>query len=568
MNSITMALAGAAPGVLAPVAVRTRQVSLRMVVAVVVAALVLAGCGTGGDNPASVAGADGGAGPVVAKEVVIAISGDEGTLTPYTQNSGYPGSNLVALVYDKLLELDKDNKPQPLLASKLETAPDSSSFTLTLRDGVKWQDGRPFTAQDVLFSVGYYQKHANADSAPQLKDLKNVTADRNKVTFTLKSPDPEFPSRLLADMRILPQHIWDKIKDPETATAKQAIGTGPFKLVSYKKDQGYELVANPDYAMGKPKIDKIKIKVIPQPQTALAGLRTGEVSMFSGTVPEEQASSLEKQRGAKVVRGPGFTSTLLAFNNQRAPFDNAKVRTAIADAIDTPKLVGTVLRGRGVVGSAGFWHPKAPGATMIEKPYDVSKANALLDEVGATAGADGIRVLDGKPMKFDLLVQASNPARIRTAELVRDMLKVVGIVVSIQSMDSDSLDAKVWPDYDVSHGRNYDMTMWGWSAPVMLDSTKLPSLVDSDTVLGRLNITGTKDPEMDRLSDQLRATTTQAARREVLGQLEKQVAQKMPFVTLYYPDGAFAYRQDVFDGWVYQVGSGLMNKMSFVDLSG
>ena len=525
--------------------------------------LLVTGCGGGGGAtaPNSREG-----GPKRATELVIGIGTDEGTLTPYTQNTGYPGANLVALVYDKLLELDAKNKPQPLLAERLEASPDNKTFTLPLRSGVKWHDGKPFSAEDVAFSVDYYQKHTVADSAPQLDVVQNVTTSGNSVTFNLKSGDPEFPSRLLADMRILPKHIWASIDKPESATVEQAIGTGPYKLVSYKKDQGYELTANTDYVMGKPKVDKIRVSIIPQPQTALAGLRTKEIHMWARTVPAEQATGLEQQPGIKIVRGPGFTSTLLAFNNGRKPFDDPKVRQAIAAAIDTQKLVDTVLRGRGKTGSPGFWHPDAPGAdTSLKYSFDASRATKLLDEIGATAGADGIRVLGGKPMNFTLLVQSSSPERIRSAELIRDMLKAVGIGVSVTSMDSDSLDTKVWPEYDVSKGRDYDMSMWGWSAPVQLDATMLAAVVDSDTTLGRLNITGTKDADLDRLSDEVRAATTLGDRYKVLGELQKQVAEKMPFVTLYYPDGVYAYRQDIFDGWVYQDGVGILNKASFVD---
>ncbi|WP_227457564.1 ABC transporter substrate-binding protein [Micromonospora aurantiaca (nom. illeg.)] len=287
---------------------------------------------------------------------------------------------------------------------------------------------------------------------------------------------------------------------------------------------------------------------------------------WARSVPAEQAAGLERQPGVKIVRGPGFSSTLLAFNNGRKPFDDPKVRQAIAAAIDSQKLVDTVLRGQGKTGSPGFWHPDAPGAdTSLKHSFDASHSAKLLDEVGAATGADGIRVLNGKPMNFTLLVQSSSPERIRSAELIRDMLKAVGIGVSVTSMDSDSLDAKVWPEYDVAKGRDYDMSMWGWSAPVQLDATMLAAVVDSDTVLGRLNVTGTKDGDLDRLSDEVRAAPTLEDRYKVLGELQKQVAEKAPFVTLYYPDGVYAYRQDIFDGWVYQDGTGILNKASFME---
>lgn len=540
---------------------RSRRKILAAVSAAIVVVLAFSGCGSGESAPT------GGSGPQKADEVTIGVGGDEGTLTPYTQQTGFPGNNLVALVYDKLFERDAKNELKPLLATGFEANPDNTVFTVQLRPDVKWHDGTAFAAEDVAFSVGYYKDNPQGDSAPSIQGIKDVTTQGDSVVFTLASPDPDFPNRLLADMRILPEHVWQSIDDPNTATVEQAIGTGPYKLTSYTKDRGYELAANPDYAMGESRIQTIKIAIIPDQQTALAALRTGEVSILTRTIPEEQATGLEQQRGMKIERGSSFTSTLLAFNNARTPFDKPEVRAAISTAINTQTLVDTVLRGRGLPGSPGFWHPEAPGAdTTLTHQYDPQRAAALLEEVGARTGPNGIRVLDGKPMNYTLLVQSSSPQRIRSAELIRDMLKEVGVGVDVRSMDSDSVDAKVWPGLDVANGRDYDMTMWGWSAPVMLDRTSLANILDSDTSLGRLNITGTSEPDIDRLTGELRAGITDEARQATLGELQSVVAEKAPFVTLYYPENTYGYRQDIYAGWVYQDGQGLFNKMSFVDL--
>ncbi|MFI6690642.1 ABC transporter substrate-binding protein [Streptomyces sp. NPDC050433] len=534
-----------------------------MIVTLTLAASLALGACSGSGAPG---GADGSSGPERAKEITIGIASDEGSLTPYTQVTGYPGANLVALVYDKLLERDAKNQPRPLLAEKVTANADSTVFTLPLRSGVKWHDGKPFTADDVVFSVDYYKKYNISDSAPQLDGVKGVTARGNSVEFQLAAADPEFALRVLADMRILPQHIWSSVRKPDAVGAAQAIGTGPYRLVSYKKNQGYVLRANPDYAMGTPKADEIKISVIPEQQTALAGLRTGEVSVSTRAVPAEQAKGLARQRGVKITEGPDFSSTLLAFNNRRKPFDDPRVRTAISLAIDTDKLVSTVMQGKAKPGSPGWLHPDAPGSSTSPKhTYDPAQAKTLLDRAGAEPAAGGVRAIDGKPMKFSLLVQSVTPQRIRAAELIRDMLKPVGIAVTVNSMDPDSLDAKVWPNYDVNRRRDYDMTMWGWSAPTQLDTISFGRVVSSDTSLGKLNITGTKDAQMDRLVGQLGKAETLDERYRIRAALQRRTVEITPFVTLYYPTGVYGYRKDVFDGWVYQAGTGILNKASFVE---
>lgn len=540
---------------------RFRSGRLAGISAMTALAMGLAACGSGDPAPA------GGSGPQRANEITIGVNTDEGTLTPYTQQTGYPGNNLIALVYDKLLERDDNNELKPLLAKGFEPNPDNTVFTVPLRSGVTWHDGKPFTAEDVAFSVDYYRQHPQGDSAPSIEGIDQVTPQDDSVVFTLSSPDPDFPNRLLADMRILPRHVWQSIDRPETATVEQAVGTGPYELTEYNKDQGYELTANPDYAMGKPRIKTIKISIIPEQQTAIAALRTGEVSILSRTIPEEQAVGLERQPNIEIARGSSFTSVLLAFNNGRAPFDNPTVRAAISAAIDPKNLIRTVLRDRGRPGSPGFWHPEAIGAdTDLTHIYDPNRAQELLDDAGALPGPDGIRSLEGKPMSYRLLVQSSSPQRIRAAELIRDMLREVGIAVTVASMDFGSVDAKVWPELDVTKGRDYDMTMWGWSAPIMLDTTSMSNLLDSDTSVGRLNITGTSDPDIDRAAARLRDATTVDDRLAALTAMQQVVAEKVPFVTLYYPEDTFGYRSDAYAGWVYQEGQGPLNKMSFVDM--
>jgi len=541
-----------------------RARSGRLAAVAVAVLLGLSACGTEYSTPADRPG------PRQANEVTIGVAGDEGTLTPYTHQTGYPGRNLVALVYDTLLDRDQHNELKPLLATGVEANQDNTAFTVPLRTDVRWHDGKPFTAADVVFSVDYHRQHPEGDSVPAIANVTAVTprADTvDTVVFTLAAADPDFPSRLLADLRILPEHVWSTIDAPETATVEQAVGTGPYRLTKYTKDQGYELSANAEYPIGRPKIKTIKIAIIPEQQTGIAALRTTEVSVLSGQLPAEQAAGLRRQPGVRIAHGSSFTSTLLAFNNGRAPFDDPTVRAAISAAIDQQSLIDTVLRGGGQPGSPGFWHPDAAGAdTALRHDYDPKHAAELLDKAGATPGQDGIRVLAGKPMSYPLLVQSENPRRVRAAELIRDMLSEVGIAVKVSAMDSDSVDAKVWPELDVGKGRDYDLAMWGWSAPVMLDPTSMSDILDADTSVGRLNITGTNDADIDGAAGRLRDATTTDDRRAALRDLQGLVEAKVPFVTLYYPEDSFGYRSDVYDGWVYQEGQGLLAKQSFVDL--
>ncbi|MPZ94632.1 MAG: hypothetical protein GEU96_06880 [Propionibacteriales bacterium] len=526
---------------------------------VAVLALILSACGGGGAAPTQP-----GAGKDTAESVTIAIASDEGTLTPFTNQTGYPGNNLVKLIFDTLAVVEGD-EVVGLLAEEIETE-DNQTYSLPLREGVTWHDGEELTADDIVFSVEFHRDNAEGDSAVDVSMIEDVSANGSTVTMVLDQPDPEFPRMVLADMAILPEHLWAGVKKVGEAGTDLAIGTGPYVLDNYDNASGYTLTANPDYALGEVKVDTIEVAIIPEESTQFAALRTGEIDISTRIVPPQQLEQLQSESNIGIVEGTEYAATLLLFNNGRPPFDDPAVRRALTQAIDTEDLVDTALLGSGTLGSPGFIHPASPMAAGDSgSPYDVDAANAALDELGAKPGSDGVRVLDGEPMSYELLVQSTSTDRLRSAELIREMLSEVGVEVKISSMESDSLDAKVWPDYDVAQGRNYDMSMWGWSAPVMLSSGLIAQLLYSDPVKGPLNVVGFSDPDTDAALDALTSEETLDGRIAAAADLEGQVAEQAPWVTLYYRDGAYAFRSDTYSGWTWQDGKSALHGFSLVD---
>ena len=533
----------------------------------ILVALLVSACG-GGGNGANGGGApspDGsGEGPQTAESLTIAIASDEGTLTPFTNQTGYPGNNLVKMIFDTLAVVQGD-EVVGLLAEEIQTD-DNQTFTLPLRSGVTWHDGEEFSADDVVFSVGFYRENSEGDSAIDVSAIEEVSADGDTVTMVLNAPDPEFPRMILADMAILPQHLWEGVRKVSEAGTELAVGTGPYVLSEYDNARGYTLEANADYTLGEPKVDTLEIAIIPEESTQFAALRTGEIDMSTRIVPPQQLKALQQQQNIGIVEGTEYASTLLLFNNGRPPFDQPEVRMALAKAIDTQDLVDTALLGSGTPGSPGFIHPESPMAAGDTAPmYDVDAANAELDALGAERGPGGVRVLDGEPMSYDLLVQSTSTDRLRSAELIREMLSEVGVEVKVTSMESDSLDAKVWPDYDVAQGRNYDMSMWGWSAPVMLSSGLIAQLLYSDPAEGPLNVVGYSDPDTDAALNALTSEATLEGRIAAASDLQANIAEQVPWVTLYYRNGAYAYRSDTYSGWTWQDGKSALHSFSFVD---
>ncbi|MBI1296891.1 ABC transporter substrate-binding protein [bacterium] len=552
-----------------------KRFSMTLPLWLVVLSLLLSACAPAAPGPTSSAPAaeessgENAAMPAVAAQaqtVRLAIPADESTLTPYSYVFGYPGYYLMKLVYDSLLELDADNIPQPWLAESISMSDDGTVYTLTLREGITWHDGEALTAEDVKFTFEYYVAYPEQSRFARIsRQVASIdTPDDATVVLTLSAPNPSYPLSL-ADMPILPQHIWQDVVDPKNFAA--TVGSGPYKLVTYEPEQFYRLEANTDYFMGTPTVAELVIPVIVEQSTMFSALRSGEIDTVSRQVPAELIAEFENSGGLETVQGPGFATTLLQFNSERPPFDDAAVRRAIAMSIDRQELVDVLLLGFGTVGNPGFVHPSSPFANLdLTLTYDAEQAAAMLEEAGYTdSDGDGVREMaDGEPMSFQFLVYANNPERIRAAELIRDWVGEIGIELAVQTLDPTTVDSLVWPDFDVSQGRDFDLSMWGWSAAIQTDPTRLGELAATDPAIGGLNIGGYSNEAFDALAAELRATLDADARRALVQEMQALIAEELPFVPLYYADGTYAYQPDVYSGYVFVKGQGIINKLSFL----
>jgi peptide/nickel transport system substrate-binding protein len=527
---------------------------------------------TGGATTAEASAPDGGEPPTGGGDLTIALGGDEGTLTAFTYVTGYPGFNLLGLIYDSLLVLDLENQPQPQLAAEVESSDGDQTWTVRLREGVQWHDGEPFTSADVAFTFAYVQdnpvvsRFASAAGTVEAVD----TPDDTTVVLRLAQPDPAFATDALGplvDLPMLPEHVWREVEDPAAATQDQAIGTGPYRLVEYVPDQRYRLEANADYALGAPALERLTLPVIPEPQTAFAALRTGEIDATAISLDPQATAEFESSDELEVVSGPGFGSILLQLNDGEPPFDEPALRQAVSLAIDVEGLVETALLGAGVPGNPGFLHPESPvGLEPLTHEHDPGRAVELLDGLGYSPGPDGVRERDGTPLRFSLLAGANDPTRIRSAELIAEQLAEVGIEVTVETLEDETLDERVWPGFDVANGRDFQMSMWGWSATNMLSGRRLGQLVHSDPERGIFNIGGINDPGLDALVDKVDAAADLDERRQRLQALHDAIGEQVPFVTLFYDDLVFAYRPEAYDGWRFQAGQGILNRLSLAAL--
>lgn len=499
----------------------------------------------------------------------IAILSDESTLTPFTYVSGYPGWNILTLQYDTLYQLDATGAPQPWLVSATEISEDGLTYTLDLVEGVTWHDGEAFTAEDVKFTFDYFAANNHSRFTRAVRPIASTEVEGdNRVIITLADVTPSFGLSVLADVPIIPQHIWSGVENPAEYIFDDVtnVGTGPYKLVEYVAEQYYRFEANTDYFAGVPNIQELVFVKFADDAGTLAALRSGEVDMLIRPVAPEQIDLLVAQSTFQVQQGPLYTTQMLIYNLDRPIFNSLAVRQAMALAIDRQDLIDTVYLGAATLGNLGWIHPASPYYNAdIAYVYDPEQAIAVLEEAGIVdSDGDGVRELDGEPISFDFLVNGSDSLRLRLAELVSQMLAEVGIKANVIAAERTTWEESVWPNFDVANGRNYDMAVWGWSAPVQADPGRFPNLVHSDPAIGTSNLSGYVSAEADALSEAIMVEGDEAKRTELVKELQTLVATDLPFLLLLYPDGAYAYNADKYDGWIFMTGQGVFHKLSLL----
>ena len=496
----------------------------------------------------------------------IGLSSDEGTLNPYTYKTE-TGIDLVRLVYDPLFQIDKNLVAKPWLVKSFSLSPDKLLLTMKLHENVKWHDGKPLTSADVKFTYDYIKKYPKSRFTNPAKNILATEApDPYTVTMKFQKYLPDMFSRPLADMPILPKHIWEKIDNPDASTV--TVGSGAFMLTDVKPGEMYRMKANKNFFLGAPDVDEIVIPLIKDTTALFTAMKAGSLDITTRNLSPELIKDFSADKRLKVSKGSGFATTMVYFNNERPPFNRKEFRQALAYAIDRQEIVDVVILGVGTVGSMGFVHPVLGNynPSINQYDYDLEKAKQLLDGLGfVDKNGDGVREGDqGKSLEFKILVYANNPLRIRAAELMKESFAKIGIKITIMAMDMAVVDNLVWPDFDAKNGRDYDMTMWGWGASSMNAMNRYVEMLHSDFVKGPSNHGAFNSAAADAILNDLAGEVDFAKRDALVMKLQTVLADEAPFVTLYYADQDFAYNPKIKDNWVFQKGKGPVTVLSFV----
>jgi peptide/nickel transport system substrate-binding protein len=474
---------------------------------------------------------------------------------------------IFALVYDTIYEYQLDGTYKLDVAESADVSDDGLTWTFKIRDGIKFHDGQPMTAKDVAFSVNLYKNNGDfiyLNAYTTNFDTVEATDD-NTVVITLLNAVPNM-DYLLSYLYVVPEHIWkDHAEAPASTEFENVamIGTGPFKMVEYKQNEFVHLAANKDHFSTSPKIDEVVFQTFESNDVLVQSLKTGQVDMIT-EMPATAVEALKGDANIKVLTGSPYAPAVtdIIFNQanpENCPTDvggicsghpallDRNVRLALAHATDKQKLIDVVLLGFGTPGltlipdGLGPWYNN----TLNDYEFDVAKANQILDDAGYldTDGDEVREMPDGsQPLNFKLHWPSDSIDSPRTAELLSEMWKEVGVTLELQAIDPDALTAECCPAFD------YDIMIWGWGSDP--DPNLLLSVYSTGEIPNGYNETGYSNPAYDELHTQQGIELDADKRREIVWQMQQIVFDDVVYIIPYYDQQIQAYRVDRFSGWI------------------
>lgn len=475
----------------------------------------------------------------------IAIPGDDGSLTPYSFESGYA---FMSLVYDTLTWRDAGGRPRPWLARSITRDVTGRVVTVRLRQDVRWQDGRPLTAADVVFTYRFMAGRRHPRFTPQLQDIDSVQpAGRLAVRFMLRRRSLGLEDQPFADVPILPAHLWNGLPRNRRAPAGRAVGSGPYRLTSYRPGRSYRFDANREYFRGTPSVARIDVPIIGRQDSLVGELRRRRIDAAPVTVPP--GSTLPAGSGLRVADDISYSGTMLLFNVGGRPFDRLAARRAVAGALDLDAIAGnaTGVRGGTVAADRGMVHPRSPWARAGDlQRVDRAAARLAFAEQGIGT--------------FRVAAPRNDPVRLATGERVVRALREVGAAAQLVELSPRSLDRVLGRGGTPA---SFDVAVVGIPALASYDPSFLRVLF-GDPSIASLNDGGYRSDAFDSLAERSAEARTVQERRDVVKQQLQLLARELPAVPLLFGGGTFVYRPTAYDRWVGIRGTGILDKRSFL----
>ena len=499
-----------------------------------------------------------------APTVKVAIATDIDTFNPFLAILA-SSTGILRFQYENLVQYGVNNEPVPGLSDKWETSTDGKTWTYHIRDGMKWSDNQPLTADDVAWTFNAVKTNPALQKANGglVENVQSVTAkDASTLELTLAAPQASNPG---FELPIVPKHVWEKEADPSKyANDTDTVGSGPFVIKSYQKGVSVQMVANPNFWRGPAKVSGLTYAYYKNTDAAVQALKNGEVDIVGSLTPA-QFTSLKDQSGITTNQGAGRRYTALAINpgaidatgkplgDGNAALQDPVLRQALVKAIDKQTLLTRVLQGLGKPGVTEMpgVYPAYTGyaAGYTAPTFDIAGANQLLDQAGYAKGADGNRTdKSGKPLTLRLMGRNSDPTHAQMAEFVKGWMGQIGIPLTVSMVTPNQVN-------DDSTLGKYDLYFTGWGIgpdpDFQLSINQCSSRPNADGS-GATSENNWCDPAFDALYTAQHTELDATKRADLVKQAFTMIDKAAINSVIWYADTLEAWRSDKFTGFVKQ----------------
>ncbi|MGH7458691.1 MAG: ABC transporter substrate-binding protein [Longimicrobiaceae bacterium] len=464
--------------------------------------------------------------------LVVLADREPDELNPLTYAS-HPASQVTHLIYRTLARRDSTlSNYRPDLALWWELTPDSSAVIVRLRDDVFWHDGRPVTAGDVAFTIESQRDERVA--SPRQADVGAVTGAQAVDSFTvrveLEEAGPYTVNALLHVMPV-PRHLLQGVP-PErlkfSRLARRPVGNGLFRFVEWRAGQSITLAANTEAPEGRPPLDRIVLRFVPEPSAALTELLSGQADLMM-KLPPDFRERVERSERVRLAHTARVRPAWIAWNLDREPVDDRRVRRALLMGIDREALVGGLFGEEGRVA----WSPIPPGlaehsGSVEPVRFDPERARELLDQAGwRDRDGDGVRERAGRPLRLEVDYLSSDAVRRDVLVGMQAMLRRVGVELVPRPYESTA-----WVDR--LYARDFVGSFWGWgwgpgvvgiNAEMILHSRSIPP--DGP------NFIGYSDDRLDGWIDSVLVEFDPARSRELWRMIEQRVIDDAAYAPIY-----------------------------------
>jgi peptide/nickel transport system substrate-binding protein len=443
-----------------------------------------------------------------------------------------------------LLHWSDSNEFVPELAVRVPTqengdiSKDGLRITYHLRRGVKWQDGAPFTADDVIYTWRQMLNPRNLVVSRFGYDVVSRIDKRDDYTIDvhLKKRFAPFVATFFTMANhtncILPKHLLSRYADINRADYNTLpVGTGPFKITKYEKGSSITFVANDAYWRGKPGLRRIEYRIVESDSTLLTLVKTHEIDFYYRAA-ENQAPSLRDIPGTRLIATPLTRFADLGFNAANPALADVRVRRALTYALDRAALIKKVTHGVAMPGDSNqppfFW---AYNPNVARYAYDPKRAAALLDQVGWRVSPGGTRTKNGQPLRLDLVSFTGSATATGTEVFVQDAWRKIGADVSIKNFSSSQLYATLGAG-GIEQSGKFDVAFENWANGTDPDDSILVRC-DMAPPAG-WNIYHFCSRDLDAAESRAMNAYDRATRKAMYGRVQRILADQLPFIVLWY----------------------------------